>query len=61
MYQKPGAISFISAQRAKGLDARAVILMDFPPRKELQGQKDTINYFMGASRARLMLAIIHTQ
>ena len=61
MDKQQETISFISAQRAKGLDARAVILMDFPTRKELKGQKDLINYFMGASRARLMLAVIHTK
>ena len=53
------AIAFISAQQAKGLDARAVVLVDFPSVDQLNG-KLILNYFMGASRARLMLGIVHT-
>jgi hypothetical protein len=55
-----GAISRISANRAKGLDARAVILVDFPPFEELERESHQISYFLGASRARQLLAIVHT-
>lgn len=53
-----GTIAFISAQRAKGLDSRAVLLVDFQPPAHLKG-KDVANYFMGASRANLVLGAVH--
>jgi hypothetical protein len=34
-------------------------MVDFPPYKDLQEPSLQIGYFMGASRARQLLAIVH--
>jgi hypothetical protein len=51
-------ISRTSVNKAKGLDSRAVILVDFEPFEQLADAAQ-IGYFMGASRARQLLAIVH--
>jgi hypothetical protein len=54
-------ISTTSANKAKGLESRAVILVDFPPRDQLAGSRDELGFFMGASRARQLLAVVCTK
>jgi hypothetical protein len=53
----PDSIRHTSINKAKGLDARAVILIGLPsltkPTKDL-----AYNWFMGASRARQLLAVV---
>jgi hypothetical protein len=51
-------ISRTSVNKAKGLDSRAVILVDFEPFEQLADAAQ-IGYFMGASGARQLLAIVH--
>jgi hypothetical protein len=55
-----GAVAFGSVNRAKGLDRLAVIILDFQPWDQL-GSADQVSLFMGASRARLLLAIVSTE
>jgi hypothetical protein len=52
-----GAVAFGSVNRAKGLDRLAVIILDFQPWDQLDSS-DQVSLFMGASRARLLLAIV---
>ena len=54
-----GCISMSSVNKAKGLDALGVILMDFLPVCEQTQPSYQVSYFMGASRARHLLAIVH--
>ena len=54
-----GCISMSSVNKAKGLDALGVILVDFLPLSEQTQPSYQVSYFMGASRARQMLAIVH--
>lgn len=56
--RRPGTISYTSAQKAKGLDALAVILIDFMAFKEIEKPGFQESFFMGASRARQLLAVI---
>lgn len=53
------AIGYGSVNRAKGLDQLAVILVDFPPWPD-QDAGDQVSFFMGASRARQLLAVVAT-
>jgi len=57
-----GGIRRSSVHKAKGLEAQAVILIGFPPRAEVFGEAAPkglpFTWFMGASRARQLLAII---
>jgi hypothetical protein len=55
----PDSILHTSINKAKGLDARAVILIGLPP---LSRWNDDLAYtwFIGASRARQLLAVIET-
>jgi hypothetical protein len=55
-----GTVAFGSVNRAKGLDRLAVIILDFQPWDQL-GSADQVSLFMGASRARLLLAIVSTE
>jgi hypothetical protein len=48
-----------SVNKAKGLDALGVILVDFQPLSEQTQPSYQVSYFMGASRARQLLAIVH--
>jgi hypothetical protein len=59
--QKPGCISTTSVNKAKGLDALAVILIDFRPFEEIENPGFQAAYFMGASRARQLLAVVHVE
>jgi hypothetical protein len=54
-----GTIGFGSVNRAKGLDQLAVILVDFP-KWPCPDSGDQVAFFMGASRARQMLAVVAT-
>ena len=56
--RRPGCISFTSANKAKGLDSRAVILIDFKPFEEIEDAGFQVAFFIGASRARQLLAIV---
>lgn len=57
--RKPGSLAFLSVNKAKGLDALGVIMIDVEQFDNLAAPQDQINYFMGASRARQLLAILH--
>ena len=57
--QKPGSLALISINKAKGLDSLAVILIDVERFEKLATPQEQMNYFMGASRARQLLAILH--
>lgn len=52
------AIHHCSAHKAKGLDARAVILIGMRPFEEVETPSDRFTYFMGVSRARQLLAVV---
>jgi hypothetical protein len=54
------AIGHTSIHKAKGLDALAVILVGLPSFDQLTRPYDRFTYFMGASRARQLLACVHT-
>jgi hypothetical protein len=57
-----GGIRSSSVHKAKGLEAQAVILIGFPPMAEVLSESApkgvAFTWFMGASRARQLLAII---
>lgn len=53
------SISHSSIHKAKGLDALAVILVGLRPFDQLTTPYDRFTYFMGASRARQLLACVH--
>ena len=55
----PGNLALISVNKAKGLDSLAVIMIDVEKFDKLATPQEQMNYFMGASRARQLLAIIH--
>lgn len=57
--RRAGEIGMLSVNRAKGLDALAVILIDYGPWETLP-ETDHVGFFMGASRARQLLAVIRT-
>jgi len=52
-------LGLLSVNRAKGLDALAVIVVDYAPWETLP-EADHVGFFMGASRARQLLAVIRT-
>ncbi len=56
--RSPGALNLLSVRRAKGLDSLGVILVDFPPFDVIPEGQDKIDFFMGASRARQLLAVL---
>lgn len=58
---EPGtkAIRHLSINRAKGLDAVAVIVVGVAPFASLTRIDDQYTYFMGASRAKQLLAVVH--
>ena len=58
--KQPGQISLLSVNKAKGLDSLAVVLIDVKPFASLREEQDQMDYFMGASRARQLLAVVHT-
>ena len=53
------AIGHTSIHKAKGLDALAVILVGLQSFDQLTRPYDRFTYFMGASRARQLLACVH--
>src|SRR5271166_610442 len=57
--RKPGELSLLSINKAKGLDSLAVIMIDVPNIDKLSTAQEQMDYFMGASRARQLLAILH--
>jgi hypothetical protein len=59
--RKPGELSLLSINKAKGLDSLAVIMIDTPSVDKLSTPQEQMNYFMGASRARQLLAIFHRE
>jgi hypothetical protein len=52
------SIRYTSINKAKGLDARAVILLGLPPFAECDDDFTAYTWFMGASRARQLLAVV---
>lgn len=56
--RKPGCVSRTSVNKAKGLDSLAVILIDFPEFEEIRDPGLQVAFFMGASRARQLLAVV---
>jgi hypothetical protein len=54
-----GNLTLLSVNKAKGLDSLAVIMIDVERFDKLATLQEEMNYFMGASRARQLLAIIH--
>jgi hypothetical protein len=48
----------LSIHRAKGLDALGVILVDFQHREDLEEAQQAMDFFMAASRARQLLAVV---
>ena len=57
----PGQLNLLSVRRAKGLDSLGVILVDFPRFDRLAEGQDKMDFFMGASRARQLLAVLHLE
>lgn len=53
------SIGHSSVHKAKGLDSLAVILVGVRPFSALNNAQDRYTYFMGASRARQLLACVH--
>ncbi|MEM9018363.1 MAG: hypothetical protein AAGC68_15220 [Verrucomicrobiota bacterium] len=53
-------IRHLSINRAKGLDALGVILIGVRPFQEIQAVDHQYTYFMGASRAKQLLAVVHS-
>ena len=57
-FQPPrGSLGFGSVNRAKGLDRLGVIVIDFAP-WSLMPHADHVPFFLGASRARQLLAVV---
>lgn len=56
----PNTIRHTSIHKAKGLDAKAVILIGLPPHQDLDSDYDHYSWFMAVSRARQLLAIVET-
>ena len=57
--RQPNELALLSINKAKGLDSLGVILIDLAPFEKLAEGQDKMNYFMGASRARQLLAGVH--
>ena len=55
-----GAVGRASIHKAKGLDALGVILVGLRPFDQLTKPYERFTYFMGASRARQLLACVHS-
>ncbi|MDZ4742335.1 MAG: DEAD/DEAH box helicase family protein [Verrucomicrobiota bacterium] len=53
-----GHVGHLSVHKAKGLDSLGVILLGFKSFEKLTSRGERISYFMGASRARQLLAIV---
>jgi hypothetical protein len=59
--RRRGELSLLSINKAKGLDSLAVIMIDLPKIDQLFTAQEQMDYFMGASRARQLLAIIQRE
>ena len=59
--RNPGELALLSINKAKGLDSLAVIMIDMPKFDRLSTAQQQMDYFMGASRARQLLAILHRE
>ena len=57
--RNPSSLVLLSINKAKGLDSLAVIMIDVERFEQLATPQEQMNYFMGASRARQLLAILH--
>jgi hypothetical protein len=57
--RKSGNLALLSVNKAKGLDSLAVIMIDVERFDKLATPQEQMNYFMGSSRARQLLAIFH--
>lgn len=57
--KKERIIRHTSINKAKGLDAIGVIMVGLPPFPQLTHPDQQFAYFMGASRAKQLLAVIH--
>jgi hypothetical protein len=57
--RKQGNLALLSVNKAKGLDSLAVIMIDVERFDKLVTPQEQMNYFMGARRARQLLAIFH--
>jgi len=55
-----GSISYIGAHRAKGLDFRAVIVVDFSYQKSFKSGPQQEAFFIAMTRARQLLGVITT-
>ena len=56
----PDCIRHTSIHKAKGLDSKAVILIGLPPHQHLTSDYSHYSWFMAASRARQLLAIVES-
>ncbi len=56
----PNTIRHTSIHKAKGLDAKAVIVIGMPPHNALSEDYDHYSWFMAVSRARQLLAVVAT-
>jgi hypothetical protein len=59
--RKRGELSLLSINKAKGLDSLAVIMIDTQSFDKLSNPQQRMDYFMGASRSRQLLAILHRE
>jgi len=59
--RKRGELSLLSINKAKGLDSLAVIMIDTQSFDKLSNPQQQMDYFMGASRSRQLLAILHRE
>jgi hypothetical protein len=59
--RRPGELSLLSINKAKGLDSLAIIMIDSRSFDKLSSPQQQMDYFMGASRARQLLAILHLE
>lgn len=57
----PGWLKLLSVRRAKGLDSLGVILVDFPEFDQIPEGQDKMDFLMGASRARQLLAVLRLE
>ena len=59
--RKPGELSLLSINKAKGLDSLAVIMIDTQSFDKHSNPQQQMDYFMGTSRCRQLLAILHRE
>ena len=59
--RNPGELALLSINKAKGLDSLAVIMIDIQSADKLSSPQQQMDYFMGSSRTRQLLAILHRE